>query len=78
VVAAAAGDHPHGFAETWRFRAVVGHTNSFLFQLQQTTMLKERAALIAEIIVEYVKNHRIARIGGSNLAPSRSSRRGPQ
>jgi hypothetical protein len=55
-----------------------GHTNTFLFQLRQTTMLKERAALIGEIIVEYVKNHRIARIGGSNLAPSRSSRRWPQ
>jgi hypothetical protein len=53
-----------------------GNTNTFLFQLRQTTMLKEHAALIGEIIVEYIKNHRIARVG-SNLAPSRSSRPSP-
>jgi hypothetical protein len=54
-----------------------GHTNTFLFQLRQTTMLKERAAFIAEILVEYMQRRAIARIGASNLARCRSSRPSP-
>ncbi len=52
-----------------------GHTSTFLFQLRQTRDVPGGRA--AEIIVEYMKKHGIACIGGSNLAPSRSSRPSP-
>ncbi|MDQ6703134.1 MAG: orotate phosphoribosyltransferase [Pseudomonadota bacterium] len=44
-----------------------GRTSTYLFQLRQTTMLPEGAALIGEIIVEYMKKHGIACIGGLEL-----------
>ncbi|MGH6812501.1 MAG: orotate phosphoribosyltransferase [Methylocella sp.] len=44
-----------------------GRTSTYLFQLRQTTMLPEGAALIGEIIVEYMKRHGIACIGGLEL-----------
>ncbi|MGI8570933.1 MAG: orotate phosphoribosyltransferase [Methylocella sp.] len=44
-----------------------GQTSTYLFQLRQTTMLPEGAALIAEIIVEYMQNHAIACIGSLEL-----------
>ncbi len=44
-----------------------GRTSTYLFQLRQTTMLPEGAALIAEIIVEYMKTRGIACIGGPEL-----------
>jgi orotate phosphoribosyltransferase len=78
VVAAAAGDHLAGSLKRGDLVLSSGRTNTFLFQLRLTTMLKERAALIAEILVEYMQRRAIARIGASNLAPSRSSRRWPQ
>jgi len=44
-----------------------GRTSTYLFQLRQTTMLPEGAALIADIIVDYMKRHAIACIGGLEL-----------
>src|ERR1700730_18568152 len=44
-----------------------GRTSSYLFQLRQTTMLPEGAALIGEIIVEYMKRKAIPCIGGPEL-----------
>jgi orotate phosphoribosyltransferase len=44
-----------------------GRTSTYLFQLRQTTMLPEGAALIGEIIVEYMKRHGIACIGGLEM-----------
>jgi orotate phosphoribosyltransferase len=44
-----------------------GRTSTYLFQLRQTTMLPEGAALIGETIVEYMKRHGIACIGGLEL-----------
>jgi orotate phosphoribosyltransferase len=44
-----------------------GRSSTYLFQLRQTTMLPEGAALIGEIIVEYMKRHAIACIGGLEL-----------
>jgi orotate phosphoribosyltransferase len=44
-----------------------GRTSTYLFQLRQTTMLPEGAALLAEIIVEYMKKHGIACIGGLEM-----------
>ena len=44
-----------------------GRHSTYLFQLRQTTMLPEGAALIGEIIVEYMKRHAIACIGGLEL-----------
>ena len=44
-----------------------GRTSTYLFQLRQTTMLPEGAALIGEIIVEYMKTHGIACIGGLEM-----------
>jgi orotate phosphoribosyltransferase len=44
-----------------------GRTSTYLFQLRQTTMLPEGAALIGEIIVDYMKRHAIACIGGLEM-----------
>ena len=44
-----------------------GRTSTYLFQLRQTTMLPEGAALIGEIIVEYMKRNAIACIGGLEM-----------
>jgi orotate phosphoribosyltransferase len=71
----------HGDARWLRLREIIrafslkrgdfvlasGRTSTYLFQLRQTTMLPEGAALIGEIIVEYMKKHGIACIGGLEL-----------
>jgi orotate phosphoribosyltransferase len=44
-----------------------GRTSKYLVQLKQTTMLPEGAALIGEIILEYMKANKIACIGGPEL-----------
>ena len=44
-----------------------GRHSTYLFQLQQPTLLPEGAALISEIIVEYMKTHGIACIGGLEM-----------
>jgi orotate phosphoribosyltransferase len=44
-----------------------GRTSSYLFQLRQTTMLPEGAALLGDIIVDYMKRHGITCIGGLEL-----------
>lgn len=44
-----------------------GRTSTYLFQLRQTTLLPEGAALIGEIIVEYMRRTGIACIGGLEL-----------
>jgi orotate phosphoribosyltransferase len=44
-----------------------GRTSTYLFQLRQTTMLPEGAALIGDIIVDYMKRHAIACIGGLEM-----------
>ncbi len=44
-----------------------GRTSTYLFQLRQTTMLPEGAALIGDIIVEYMKTRGIACIGGLEM-----------
>jgi orotate phosphoribosyltransferase len=49
------------------FKLTSGRQSTYLFQLRQTTLLPEGAALIGEIIVEYMKRHGIASIGGLEL-----------
>lgn len=49
------------------FLLASGRTSTYLFQLRQTTMLPEGAALIGEIIVDYMKKSNIACIGGLEL-----------
>jgi orotate phosphoribosyltransferase len=44
-----------------------GRTSTYLFQLRQATMLAEGAALISEIIIEYMKRQNIASIGGLEM-----------
>lgn len=44
-----------------------GATSTYLFQLRQTTMLPESAALIGEIVVEYMQHHAIKCVGGPEL-----------
>jgi orotate phosphoribosyltransferase len=44
-----------------------GRTSTYLFQLRQTTMLPEGAALIGDIIIEYMKRNAIACIGGLEM-----------
>jgi orotate phosphoribosyltransferase len=44
-----------------------GRTSSYLFQLRQTTMLPEGAALLGDIIVDYMKRRGITCIGGLEL-----------
>ena len=50
-----------------RSRLSSGRTSTYLFQLRQTTMLPEGAALIGDIIVDYMKSHGIACIGGLEM-----------
>jgi orotate phosphoribosyltransferase len=49
------------------FTLTSGRQSSYLFQLRQTTLLPEGAALIGEIIVDYMRRHDIACIGGLEL-----------
>jgi orotate phosphoribosyltransferase len=42
-------------------------TSKYLFQLRQTTMLPEGAALISTIIVDYMKQHALRCIGGMEM-----------
>jgi len=44
-----------------------GRTSTYLFQLRQTTMLPEGAALLGSIIVEYMKGNGIRCVGGLEL-----------
>ncbi|HUI20530.1 MAG TPA: orotate phosphoribosyltransferase [Methylocella sp.] len=44
-----------------------GRHSTYLFQLRQTTMLPEGAALIAEIIVDYMKRNELTCIGGLEM-----------
>jgi orotate phosphoribosyltransferase len=44
-----------------------GRTSTYLFQLRQTTMLPEGAALLGDIIVDYMKSQGIACIGGLEM-----------
>lgn len=50
--------------KTGSFKLSSGRTSSFLFQLRQTTLHPEGAALIADIIVDYMKQHDLRYIGG--------------
>lgn len=43
-----------------------GRTSNFHFQLGQTLLLPEGAALVGEIVVEYMREHDIDCLGGSN------------
>jgi len=47
-----------------QFTLASGRSSAYLFQLRQTTMLPEGAALLGEIIVEYMKEHGIRCVGG--------------
>lgn len=44
-----------------------GVTSKFLFQLRQTTMLPEGAAMIGEIVVEYMQHNGLKCVGGLEL-----------
>jgi len=44
-----------------------GRSSKYLFQLRQTTMLAEGAALLGEIILEYMISYSIKSIGGPEL-----------
>jgi orotate phosphoribosyltransferase len=44
-----------------------GRSSKFLFQLRQTTMLPEGAALLGEVIVEYMQREGIRCVGGLEL-----------
>lgn len=50
--------------QTGNFILTSGESSKFLFQLRQTTMLAEGAALIADIVLEYMQRHDIHCIGG--------------
>jgi orotate phosphoribosyltransferase len=49
------------------FKLSSGRRSSYLFQLRQTTMLPEGAALLSEVILEYMYQHSIECIGGLEL-----------
>ena len=49
------------------FKLSSGRRSPYLFQLRQTTMLPEGAALLGEVILEYMYQHSIACIGGLEL-----------
>ncbi|HET6374806.1 MAG TPA: orotate phosphoribosyltransferase [Methylocella sp.] len=49
------------------FKLSSGRHSTYLFQLRQTTLLPEGAALIAGIIVDYMKGLHLASIGGLEL-----------
>src|SRR5262249_16912914 len=53
--------------KTGAFTLSSGRQSTYLFQLRQTTLLPEGAALIAEIIVEYMRGQNIASIGGLEM-----------
>ena len=50
--------------QTGNFILTSGERSNYLFQLRQTTMLAEGAALIADIVLEYMQRHNIHCIGG--------------
>jgi len=50
--------------QTGTFILASGVSSKYLFQLRQTTMLAEGAALIADIVLEYMQRHNIHCIGG--------------
>lgn len=52
---------------TGDFKLSSGRHSTYLFQLRQTTMLPEGAALLGEIILEYMYRHSIKCIGGLEL-----------
>ena len=49
------------------FKLSSGRRSSYLFQLRQTMMLPEGAALLGEVILEYMCQHSIECIGGLEL-----------
>jgi orotate phosphoribosyltransferase len=49
------------------FKLSSGRYSTYLFQLRQTTMLPEGAALLGEVILEYMHQHSIECIGGLEL-----------
>lgn len=53
--------------KTGAFTLSSGRQSTYLFQLRQTTLLPEGTALIAEIIVEYMRGQHIASIGGLEM-----------
>ena len=53
--------------KTGTFILSSGRHSTYLFQLRQTTMLPEGAALIGEIIVDYMKSHALSCIGGLEM-----------
>jgi orotate phosphoribosyltransferase len=53
--------------KTGTFTLSSGRQSTYLFQLRQTTMLPEGAALIGDIIVDYMKSHSITCIGGLEM-----------
>ncbi|MBU6297532.1 MAG: orotate phosphoribosyltransferase [Alphaproteobacteria bacterium] len=53
--------------QTGNFILSSGRTSKFLFQLRQTTMLPEGAALIGEIVVEYMQRFGLRCVGGMEL-----------
>jgi orotate phosphoribosyltransferase len=53
--------------KTGTFTLSSGRTSTYLFQLRQTTMLPEGAALLGDIIVDYMKSQGIACVGGLEM-----------
>jgi orotate phosphoribosyltransferase len=53
--------------KTGTFTLSSGRTSTYLFQLRQTTMLPEGAALLGDIIVDYMKRHATACLGGLEM-----------
>jgi orotate phosphoribosyltransferase len=50
-----------------KFVLASGHPSTYHFQLSQTMLLPEGAALIGQIVVEYMKKHDIDCLGGMEL-----------
>jgi len=46
------------------FQLASGRSSNFLFQLRQTTLHPEGAALLSDIIIDYMHDHNIKYIGG--------------
>ena len=59
--------YPQSFAKSGRFKLSSGRHSTYLFQVRQTTMLPEGAALLGEIILEYLCRHSIECIGGLEI-----------
>jgi len=53
--------------KTGQFVLSSGRRSTYLFQLRQTTMLPEGAALIADIIVDFMKARSLSSIGGLEM-----------